>query len=64
MAACDCEKFSRRWLPVLRPQPSRPGPIIPAASGRILAAGIPHATLHVYHGGHVELVTRRACSRP
>jgi pimeloyl-ACP methyl ester carboxylesterase len=33
-------------------------PIIPVANGRILAAGIPHATLHVYHGGHVELVTR------
>ena len=32
-------------------------PIIPVANGRILAAGIPHATLHVYHGGHVELVT-------
>ena len=31
-------------------------PIIPVANGRILAAGIPHATLHVYHGGHVELV--------
>ena len=30
-------------------------PIIPVANGRILAAGIPHATLHVYHGGHVEL---------
>ncbi|MGZ4435591.1 MAG: alpha/beta fold hydrolase, partial [Trebonia sp.] len=33
-------------------------PIIPVANGRILAAGIPHATLHVYHGGHVELATR------
>ena len=39
-------------------------PIIPAASGRILAAGIPYATLHVYHGGQVELVAARACSRP
>jgi pimeloyl-ACP methyl ester carboxylesterase len=33
-------------------------PIIPVANGRILAAGIPHATPHIYHGGHVELVTR------
>ena len=33
-------------------------PIIPVANGRILAAGILHATLHVYHGGHVEMVTR------
>ena len=39
-------------------------PIIPAANGRILAAGIPHATLHVYHGGHVELVTRPALLTP
>ena len=39
-------------------------PIIPVANGRILAAGIPHATLHVYHGGHVELVTRPALLTP
>ena len=39
-------------------------PIIPVASGRILAAGIPHATLHVYHGGHVELVTRPSLLTP
>ena len=39
-------------------------PIIPVANGRILAAGIPHATLHVYHGGHVELVTRPSMLTP
>ena len=39
-------------------------PIIPAANGRILAAGIPHATLHVYHGGHVELATRPSLLTP
>ena len=39
-------------------------PIIPVANGRILAAGIPHATLHVYHGGHVELVTRPGLLTP
>ncbi len=39
-------------------------PIIPVANGRILAAGIPHATLHVYHGGHVELVTRPSLLMP
>jgi hypothetical protein len=39
-------------------------PIIPVANGRILAAGIPHATLHVYHGGHVELVTRPSLLAP
>ena len=39
-------------------------PIIPVANGRILAAGIPHATLHVYHGGHVELATRPTLLTP
>jgi len=39
-------------------------PIIPVANGRILAAGIPHATLHVYPGGHVELVTRPSLLTP
>jgi pimeloyl-ACP methyl ester carboxylesterase len=32
-------------------------PIIPVINGRILARLIPHAELHIYHGGHVELVT-------
>jgi poly(3-hydroxyalkanoate) depolymerase len=31
-------------------------PIIPLANARIMAALIPRARLHVYHGGHVELV--------
>jgi pimeloyl-ACP methyl ester carboxylesterase len=39
-------------------------PIIPVANGRILAAGIPHATLHIYRGGHVELVTRPSLLAP
>lgn len=39
-------------------------PMIPAANGRVLAAGIPHAKLHVYHGGHVELVTRPSLLTP
>ena len=39
-------------------------PIIPVANGRILAAGIPHATLHIYHGGHVELATRPGLLTP
>ena len=33
-------------------------PIIPLANAKILAALIPRARLHVYHGGHLELVTR------
>lgn len=32
-------------------------PIVPIANAKIMARLIPHATLHVYHGGHVELVT-------
>ena len=32
-------------------------PIIPVVNGRILARLIPHAELHIYRGGHVELVT-------
>jgi poly(3-hydroxyalkanoate) depolymerase len=31
-------------------------PIVPAANGRILAALIPNAELHVYPGGHIDLV--------
>ena len=33
-------------------------PIIPQVNGRILASLIPHARLHVYPGGHVELALR------
>ena len=32
-------------------------PIVPLVNARILACLIPHATLHIYPGGHVELVT-------
>ncbi|WP_245358977.1 alpha/beta fold hydrolase [Kribbella aluminosa] len=32
-------------------------PIIPVVNGRILAGLIPNAELHIYGGGHVELVT-------
>ena len=32
-------------------------PIVPVANARILAALIPHATLHVFAGGHVEPLT-------
>ena len=32
-------------------------PIIPVVNGRILARLIPKAELHIYRGGHVELVT-------
>jgi pimeloyl-ACP methyl ester carboxylesterase len=32
-------------------------PIIPVVNGRIMARLIPDATLHVYRGGHIALVT-------
>jgi poly(3-hydroxyalkanoate) depolymerase len=35
-------------------------PIIPAVNARIMARGIPHARLHLYHGGHLALVTEAA----
>jgi poly(3-hydroxyalkanoate) depolymerase len=31
-------------------------PIVPAVNARIMARLIPHGELHIYHGGHVELV--------
>jgi poly(3-hydroxyalkanoate) depolymerase len=47
------------FLPLLR-QPTLvltgdDDPIIPVLNGRLLAALIPHARLHVYAGGHLEL---------
>jgi poly(3-hydroxyalkanoate) depolymerase len=32
-------------------------PIVPAVNARIMARLIPRGELHIYHGGHVELVT-------
>jgi len=32
-------------------------PILPVINAKIMARFIPHAQLHVYHGGHLELVT-------
>jgi poly(3-hydroxyalkanoate) depolymerase len=47
------------FLPLLR-QPTLvltgdDDPIIPVVNGRLLAALIPHAHLHIYSGGHLEL---------
>jgi poly(3-hydroxyalkanoate) depolymerase len=52
------------FLPLLR-QPTLvlngdDDPIIPVANGRLLAALIPHARLHVYPGGHLELAAAPA----
>ena len=35
-------------------------PIIPAVNARIMARGIPDGRLHLYHGGHLALVTEAA----
>jgi pimeloyl-ACP methyl ester carboxylesterase len=32
-------------------------PIVPAVNARIMARLIPHATLHLYPGGHIALIT-------
>jgi poly(3-hydroxyalkanoate) depolymerase len=39
-------------------------PIIPLVNGHLLAALIPHARLHVYRGGHLELVATPALLVP
>jgi poly(3-hydroxyalkanoate) depolymerase len=39
-------------------------PIVPLANARIMSRLIPNATLHVYHGGHVELVTEASTFGP
>ncbi len=39
-------------------------PIVPLANARIMAGLIPRATLHVFHGGHVELVTEAPALAP
>jgi poly(3-hydroxyalkanoate) depolymerase len=50
------------FLPLLR-QPTLvltgdDDPLIPTVNGRLLAALIPHDRLHVYPGGHLELIAR------
>jgi poly(3-hydroxyalkanoate) depolymerase len=35
-------------------------PIVPVSNARLLARLIPHARLHIYRGGHVELITETA----
>jgi poly(3-hydroxyalkanoate) depolymerase len=49
------------WLPLIRQQTlllaGDDDPIVPAVNSRIMRRLLPHATLHIYHGGHVALVT-------
>ncbi len=49
------------WLPFIR-QPTLilagdDDPVVPALNARIMRRLLPHASLHIYHGGHVALVT-------
>jgi poly(3-hydroxyalkanoate) depolymerase len=39
-------------------------PIIPVANARIMAALLPHATLHLHPGGHTDLITNAADLAP
>ena len=39
-------------------------PIIPAANARIMAGLLPHATVHLHPGGHMELITNSADLAP
>ena len=35
-------------------------PVVPVANARIMARLLPHATLHLHSGGHVDLITNAA----
>ncbi len=52
------------WLPTIRQRTlvigGRDDPIIPTANARLLAAGLPRATLHLHDDGHLALVTDTA----
>jgi pimeloyl-ACP methyl ester carboxylesterase len=39
-------------------------PIIPTANGRVMARLMPNAQLHIYQGGHVEIVSQAAVLAP
>ena len=55
-------------LPLIR-QPTliiggRDDPIVPVVNARIMARLLPHATLHLHSGGHVDLITNAAAIAP
>jgi len=39
-------------------------PIVPVANARIMARLLPHATMHLHPGGHVDLITNAAALAP
>jgi poly(3-hydroxyalkanoate) depolymerase len=39
-------------------------PIVPVVNARIMAGLLPHATLHLHSGGHVDLITNAAALAP
>jgi pimeloyl-ACP methyl ester carboxylesterase len=56
------------WLPLIR-QPTLilagdDDPIIPLVNARMMQRLIPNAQLHVFQGGHLELVTQAAQLAP
>jgi poly(3-hydroxyalkanoate) depolymerase len=55
-------------LPLIRQQTliiaGTDDPIIPVANARILARLLPHATLHLHPGGHVDLITNARALAP
>ncbi len=59
--AASASWSSLPFLPLIR-QPTLvvagdDDPIIPVVNARVLARGIPRARLHLYHGGHLALIT-------
>lgn len=66
MAGCGWSSLP--FLPLLRaPTLILTGdddPLIPLVNGRVMNRLIPHSTLHVYHGGHLALVTEAPMLAP
>ena len=51
-------------LPLIRQRTliiaGRDDPVIPVANAKIMARLLPHATVHLHPGGHVDLITNAA----
>jgi poly(3-hydroxyalkanoate) depolymerase len=49
------------WLPLIRQHTlilaGDDDPVVPAVNARIMRRLLPHACVHIYHGGHVAIVT-------
>jgi pimeloyl-ACP methyl ester carboxylesterase len=55
-------------LPLIRQQTlivaGRDDPVVPVANAKIMAGLLPHATVHLHAGGHVDLITNAAGLAP